>query len=86
MKSVTGIFAKSDPFETCYQNGDESTYCWTKSYGVDAYFTGTNFHQCIPCGPAWHSIDAHYVNPATLPTRSCGPPCKKMAGVGYTHC
>ena len=76
--SVT-ITCKSDPFETCWQLHELSTYCWTRSYYMwenpnsDA-FAPSNF-RCAPNGEAWHPISAEYVNPVTHPN-SCGLPCQ----------
>ena len=58
-------------FETCFQAGSSSTYCWTK-----AYYNKNKYFPCIPNGTEWSAIDADYVNPVTKPTRSCGLPCQ----------
>ena len=80
--SSTSFVGNFSPFETCYQLGDNPTYCWSKSYRCS---TG-RFYQCIPDGlyadDAWHSIDAKYVqtpgvDPKIKPHR-CGPPCQKV--------
>jgi len=61
-------------FETCYEAkvGGVSSYCWSKSYQIH-----DDYCQCAPHGD-WNAIDAHYVNPVTLPIRSCGQACGKM--------
>ena len=75
--STTTIDGETDHFQTCYQYGSASTYCWTKSYYADSWF------QCVPDQPGgytngpWHSVDPQYVNPVTTPF-SCGPPCKDV--------
>lgn len=71
------------PFETCYQLGNDSTYCWTKSYRHTEYTKEVifiAFYPCAPKGDAWHTIDPKYVNtpgvdPKTNPKR-CGDPCQ----------
>ena len=77
--SYTGHTKQSYPFETCWQLGDEDKYCWTKSWH---HPTGLNIYgkwlSCAPNGDGWNPIDAHYVNPVTYPTRSCGPPCQEQ--------
>ena len=67
--STTTHFGKSDPFQICYQLGDDVTYCWTNSKNCGFYM------QCVPIGNTWHAIDARYVNPVTHPN-SCGSPCQ----------
>ena len=44
--SSTSFVGNFSPFETCYQLGDNPTYCWSKSYRCS---TG-RFYQCIPDG------------------------------------
>ena len=57
------------PFETCYQNGNEAQYCWSKSHRLN-----TIMSECRPYGGDWHPVDPKYVNPVTHPY-SCGAPC-----------
>ena len=74
------------PFETCFQFGNEATYCWTTSY----YWADDRFYPCYPTsrhgypyypnfpqqGP-WKSVkndDLPSVHPVTHPY-SCGRPC-----------
>ena len=69
---------QTNPFETCHQLGDESSYCWAKSY----YYSGFGlllggYCPCNPNGVEWKGLDAKYVNPVTNPL-SCGPPCTDM--------
>ena len=76
--------SQSDPFETCFQYGDEAKYCWTKSYRciyrkednmLPFLWLKSIYYPCIPNGDdAWHSIDAKNINPVTDPN-SCGMPC-----------
>ena len=57
--STTTIDGETDRFQTCYQYGSASTYCWTKSYYAD------NWWQCEPIGMGddddngkeWHTVD-----------------------------
>jgi len=80
--STTTSWGKSYPFETCYQLGDNRTYCWTKSYRHN----NDRYYQCLPDGlygdDFWHSIDAKYVQtPGVDPTinpKRCGAPCQAM--------
>ena len=79
--------SQSDPFETCFQYGDEAKYCWTKSYRC-IYRKKDNMlpfpwlesihYPCIPNGDdAWHSIDTKNINPVTDPN-SCWMPCPEV--------
>ena len=75
--STTTFFGEDNPFETCYQYGDDKKYCWSKStthsIGVEQWF------ECKPdpYGGKWGSVDPKYVNPVTHPY-SCGPSCTEM--------
>ena len=69
VSTTTGL-GKTYAFETCYQNGNEAKYCWSKSH----LRTYTIYHECVPLGGDWHSVDPKYVNPVTHPY-SCGEPC-----------
>ena len=71
-----------NPFETCYQYGNRSKFCWSKSY-YDADTTG-RFCRCVPL-PFYFSRgdgdrdDWHPISPENLrPTNTCGPPCTTM--------
>ena len=87
--STTNVFVivgKRDPFETCYQYGEEAKYCWTKSYysskGTGGWFQcypDPSQDKCADC-QEWeriHQDDMKYVNPVTHPY-SCGLPCQDM--------
>ena len=69
VSTTTGL-GKTYAFETCYQNGNEAKYCWSKFH----LRTYTIYHECVPLGGDWHSVDPKYVNPVTHPY-SCGAPC-----------
>ena len=79
--SETSSDQQSYAFETCWQFGKHSTYCWTKSYRfIDDGQSNVGFSPCAPKGDAWHAIDADYVNtpgvdPKANPKR-CGTPCQ----------
>ena len=76
--TTTGGKYQHSPFETCWQRGNDSVYCWTKSYACGGWGGGIdNFNRCVPNGSAWNSIAAKYVNPSTIPY-SCGTPCQGM--------
>ena len=68
-----------DPFETCYQLGDEATYCWSKSYND---IGSAKFNKCFPMSAdrtiSWHPIVAKWANPVTKPINSCGPTYSDM--------
>ena len=65
--------SQSTAFETCYQDGSSSTYCWTKSYHHDYLNNLDNeddtYRQCIPNGDAWSAVDGSGV---------CGGPCQDI--------
>lgn len=86
--SYTGWQRQSYPFETCFQLGDASTYCWTKSYFCTQkhWNSSRNYCFCAPDGDKWQPISAEYVNPVTHPN-SCGSPCLEIhqAGNGHTR-
>ena len=65
------------PFETCYQYHNFDTYCWSKSYYIDAGLYRA-WYECVPDGEGWHTVDPKYVNPVTHPY-SCGLPCQDMS-------
>ena len=74
--------AKSNPFETCFQFGDEDKYCWTKSYyHLRDYYSDNYWDTCVPIGKDWHSVGiaphAKSVNPVTQPNL-CGDPCQLL--------
>ena len=77
--TVTTAYGHRDPFETCYQYGEEAKYCWSKSYYVGGRFSG--WYPCVPnpkyAEQTWELIDPKYVNPVTHPY-SCGEPCQDM--------
>ena len=70
-ESTTG--SNKNFFETCYQLGNEKTYCWSKSaYSTDGY----KHYECRPhgYGVGWQHVDPAYV----VPYKTCGDPCKKV--------
>ena len=78
--SVTTTFGKDNPFQSCYQNGDEEReYCWSNSTPrsiCNQYGCNTKWYECHPKpkhGP-WDSVDLKDV----VPYKTCGPPCDKM--------
>ena len=83
--STTTDLGEDDHFETCYQYGNASLYCWTKSY----YDKHQGWLQCVPNGEGgvwmddddsptgFHTVEPRYVNPVTTPY-SCGRPCANV--------
>ena len=84
--SMTTDLGEDDHFETCYQYGNASLYCWTKSY----YDKHQGWLQCVPNGEggvwmddddsptsSFHTVEPQYVNPVTTPY-SCGRPCANV--------
>ena len=67
-----GGVGRNNPFETCYQNGNDAKYCWSQSHV--GYMLTHPYVECAPYGGEWHSVDPKYVNPVTHPY-SCGGPC-----------
>ena len=91
------IISNSNPFQTCYQYGDEDKYCWSNSYW-SSYNNG--WYECQPNGftgcnddgsaeAGWHAIkqkNMRYVNP---PPQSPGDPYTcglSIGGVGGVPC
>ena len=66
-------------FETCFQFGNNFTYCWTKSYSWYENSDSGN-SLCAPNGDAWHAILADYVVTAGVDSKTnpkrCGTPCQ----------
>ena len=91
------IISNSNPFQTCYQYGDEDKYCWSNSYWSSYNngwfecqpngFTGCNDNGSAEAG--WHAIkqkNMRYVNP---PPQSPGDPYTcglSIGGVGGVPC
>ena len=70
----TTCWGEKKPFETCYQFGNDKTYCWSRS--------GWSDHKSYECRPkgyhgnddGWQHVDPKYV----VPKNTCGPPCTDM--------
>ena len=77
--STTTFFGKDNPFQTCYQYGDDKKYCWSNStprstcnyYGCD-----TSWYECRPKPKhgEWDDVNPKYV----VPYKTCGPACTDM--------
>jgi len=82
--SKTTLFGYDDPFQTCYQYGNEKKYCWSYSYStLGTIFIPSLSFQCKPKGGKvrgllamgqWDDSDPKYV----VPYKTCGPPCQDM--------
>ena len=89
-------FINSNPFQTCYQYGDEDKYCWSNSYWESKLAPKLpGWLECQPKGytgddkEGWHAIkqkNMRYVNP---PPQSPGDPYTcglSIGGVGGVPC
>ena len=92
ISQINGDFIQNlNPFQTCYQYGDEAKYCWSNSYYEESvWIIYGGWFQCVPIpfdgnsikSPfnGWHAIEQNnmrYVNP---PPQSKGDPytCQEL--------